>query len=132
MIENDVLPPWETKCWGSVWHCFASEDVAVSHLRLTAGWRCSRHSHRHRTNHFYLLGGRVAVEEWRWGPDVDPLVTKLGPGECLAVDVDVVHRFTVLESGEMVEVYRPAYNSVAVRMDDIDRLDEGGPAGFIP
>lgn len=127
MTEREILPPWERKCWGSVWHCFVTGDVAVSHLRLDAGFRCSRHWHADRTNHFYVLSGLVAIEQWPDGPDGQPHETILAPGQHAAVGVGVIHRFVVLEPGEMVEVYRPAHEHLLVRVDDIVRLDEGGP-----
>ncbi len=124
---NDVKHPWTKKVWGSVWHVFASPHAAVSHLRLDAGFRCSRHWHESRVNQFNVLSGKILVEMWLCGTGLAPYFTWLGPGESLTVPAYEVHRFTVLEPGEVVEVYWPATEADEVLADDIVRLDEGGP-----
>jgi mannose-6-phosphate isomerase-like protein (cupin superfamily) len=114
---------WEPKCWGEVWHLFASDHAAVSHLKLNAGFQCSRHYHEHRVNQFAVLSGKIAVDEW-FGDEVRTI--ELTPGRFHTVYSLVIHRFRVLESGEIVEVYYPD-NDGQVRINDIVRLDEGGP-----
>lgn len=114
---------YERKVWGEVAHVFASDQVAVSHLRVMRGYRCSRHFHRHRRNSFAVLSGSIAIDEWtRTGQFTETL---LMPGRVHTVPAGVTHRFRVLSSGQLIEVYTPDCGG-SVRLDDIERLDEGG------
>ena len=116
---------WEEKVWGSVAHLFLNDRVAISHLRVNAGFRCSRHYHRQRANQFSVLSGRIAVDEFDcFGVDHS---TVLGPGESFTVPSGIVHQFRVLEVGEVVEVYWADRVGGSVDQYDIVRLDEGGP-----
>jgi hypothetical protein len=49
--------------------------------------------------------------------------TRLNPGDVHDVNAGIVHKFEVIESGIVVEVYWPA---VGVSFKDIKRLDVGG------
>ena len=118
---------FEEKCWGKVWHIFSFADAAVSHLQVNAGFRCSMHSHKERVNMFAVISGKLLIEEW--GGAGKYQATELGPGETYTVPVDVVHRFEVLESGEVIEVYWPAHEDDIVRLNDIERIDHGGRVG---
>jgi mannose-6-phosphate isomerase-like protein (cupin superfamily) len=112
---------YEQKIWGEVSHFFASDHAAVSHLRVKAGYQCSRHIHLQRANMFSVLSGQLIIEEWRpklW-------FFHLVPGESHTVPSGILHRFRVLESGEVIEVYWPDRGGI-VLLDDIQRLDEGG------
>lgn len=118
----------EIKCWGSVIHVFASDHAAISCLWVEAGHQCSRHYHVDRANQFTVMSGCIEVEEW----DImgDMITTVLSAGGTHAVPSGRIHRFRVLESGQVVEVYWCDFvngNEKKVRLDDIVRLDEGGP-----
>jgi len=119
----------EQKIWGTVRHLFAASNAAVSYLEVKAGFRCSRHKHMHRANLFAVVDGEIMVEEWAADmldqPDDEHLRrTRLCSGEVLVVPSGVLHRFRVVESGHVVEVYWP---DMGVDLDDIERLDVGGP-----
>jgi len=118
---------WETKCWGVVAHIFCSEHAAVSVLRVNKGFRCSRHLHRQRNNLFTVISGKVIIEQW-WPSDDGCALREdvLSPGDTLQVASGIEHRFRVLESGEMVEVYWPEFDGDKVSIEDIERADEGG------
>lgn len=119
----------ETKVWGTVLHLFTSQNAAVSLLHLNAGFRCSRHLHKMRVNQFTVVSGQVQIEEWQNDGRVKSIT--LDTGGTYYVAVDVVHRFRVLKSGTMIEVYWPAdVDGAIVRQDDIVRFDEGGPDKF--
>lgn len=127
-------PAWEQKCWGEVQHVFNSPDVAVSVLKVKAGFRCSKHLHRTRVNRFVVVSGCIKV--WSWAseaefheyPDnptwVDDL--HLGGVQTTTVSAEVPHMFVVRESGLVVEIYTP--DGGPVDIDDIVRFDEGGSA----
>lgn len=114
---------FEQKVWGEVAHVFVSDRAAVSYLRVTKGTRSSRHFHQDRANQFIVLSGRLVVEEWR--PGGDTLAISLVAWQSYSIPSGVLHRFRVLESGEVIEVYWPDRGGT-VRLDDIERLDEGG------
>lgn len=118
---------YESKNWGQVWHLFASDQSAVSFLQLVRGTRCSRHWHDERANMFAVISGKIEVQFWG-NPNGEgkPGHVVLNPGNVFTVPYKVVHRFRVLESGQVVEVYWPDPEGGKVRFDDINRLDEGG------
>lgn len=126
--------PWEQKCWGEVQHVFNSPDVAVSVLKVKAGFRCSRHWHEHRCNQFILVFGRIDVWSWagegeltEW-PNYPQCVNRLSlEGRFLITKVraGTPHMFVVRESGLVVEIYTP--DGGPVDINDIVRFDEGGP-----
>ena len=121
---------WEKKCWGKVLHVFKSSNAAVSHLKINRGFRCSKHKHKFRANLFAVVTGVVLIEEWvvddeDWDGS-EHRETSLQSGQVYVVPSGVWHRFRVIESGTMVEVYWPVRDGF-VSMDDIVRMDEGGP-----
>ena len=107
----------ETKVWGKVQHVFGSDSCAVSVLDVNAGYRCSRHYHKHRVNRFIVHSGEIDVILHHQG-----ITHRLKAGDIYDVEPGVVHSFSVIKSGVVVEVYWPA----PVRMDDIIREDLGG------
>lgn len=131
---------FEKKVWGEVQHVFNSPDVAVSVLKVNAGFRCSRHWHVHRCNQFILVSGKIEV--WSWASEGDltdwndppmkpnpPMwvdMMSIGGGRRnVIVPAGAPHMFVVRESGLMVEIYTP--DGGPVDIDDIVRFDEGGP-----
>jgi mannose-6-phosphate isomerase-like protein (cupin superfamily) len=113
---------WEPKVWGSVCHLFTADHVAVSHLRVNVGYRCSQHYHDDRVNMFVIVSGKVLIEVTEANVKRSHILVA---GETLIVSNRCVHCFHVLESGSMIEVYWTD-NGSPVRLDDIIRLDEGG------
>ena len=113
----------ETKVWGNVWHIFQTANSAVSHLQLSEGFQCSRHMHAQRDNLFAVVAGMILVEVWR-GETIQAV--KLRVGESFVVPAGLYHRFKVLKSGEVIEIYSPAYPGAIVSFDDIYRTDVGG------
>ena len=121
------LPFWEEKCWGRVLHCFSNEQASVSYLEVLEGNQCSRHYHKKRANTFIVVSGMIVVEKWRSHADDAPIVTTpLYPMDSTTVPSGQLHRFKVLESGTVIEVYFPDKGG-KVDLDDIERLDVGGP-----
>ena len=124
-----TLPYWENKCWGRAMHCFMDSRVSVSYLEIQQGWRCSRHYHSHRANHFVVIEGEVIIDQWGRGVTV-PLESEIAssvtliPGSTLSVGSMLYHRFRATKSGKMIEVYSP--DGGEVEMDDIVRFDVGG------
>ena len=122
-------PHSENKCWGKSLHIFSSEHAAVSCLELKADFRCSRHCHNERANLFALLEGCICIEQWDHGLKRPSTIRILRPGQIHTVHSSIYHRFRVISSGKLVEVYWPDEGGV-VKIDDIVRHDEGGPDDF--
>ena len=121
LIEGfSSLSKWEEKVWGWAWHIHASDQTAVSFLVTEKGFRCSRHSHRDRVNLFAVVAGKIAVQEWHDG-NLKEII--LSPGQTYKVHNKILHRFRVLKSGMVIEVY---WVDAKVDLDDIHRLDQGG------
>ena len=121
LIEGfSSLSNWEKKVWGWAWHIHASDQTAVSFLITEKGFRCSRHSHRDRVNMFAVIAGKIAIQEWY---DENLKETILLPGQVHVVRNKVDHRFRVLESGMVIEIY---WVGARVSLDDIYRSDRGG------
>jgi mannose-6-phosphate isomerase-like protein (cupin superfamily) len=116
----------EKKVWGTVRHVFESFHAAVSILEVEAGTFCSRHSHAQRVNRFIVQSGSIDIVEYE--DDGEKVVSRLtmSPGDVHDVEAGVVHRFEVIESGIVVEVYFPARPGDVVFAEDIERLDTGG------
>ena len=116
-----VSYPTEEKVWGCVRHVFSSDQCAVSILEVEKGSYCSKHYHRERVNRFIVQSGVIAVV---WYPISGSVRRRrLKAGDVFDVPAGVIHRFEVIKSGVVVEVYFP---SATVRQDDIVRLDLGG------
>lgn len=120
-----VKVEWEEKVWGRVKHIFSLDKSAVSYLEVKERFRCSRHFHRERVNSFAVISGKIIVEMWSI-PNKYLLQVFLGPGEICTVPTFVDHRFSVLESGIVIEHYSPDEEQHKVRIDDIARKDVGG------
>ena len=119
---------WDSKCWGSVCHVFDSPEIAVSLLKVKAGFRCSRHMHTRRRNQFIVISGKIDV--WEWG-DWNDLVQSPDRPIYRHKNMDNItiashrpHMFIVRESGLVVEIYTP--DGGPVSLTDIIRFDEGG------
>ncbi len=115
---------WEDKIWGQVWHIFNSDQSAVSHLQVEKGHCCSRHKHLERANMFAVISGVIEIEQWN-GDLGTMMVRKLVPGDTCIVPSGIIHRFRVIESGQVIEIYWPDVSGGKVQEDDIVRLDEG-------
>ncbi len=116
---------WEKKEWGRVNHSFQSEQSAVSRLEVLAGTRCSKHIHKQRTNLFFVMSGLLLIQEWDEGCG-EQLNVYLPPGGVHIVDSNILHRFCVVKSGRVLEVYWPDADGGRVSIDDIEREDKGG------
>lgn len=131
---HDLESPFQRKVWGAVQHVFNSPDVAVSVLKVNAGFRCSRHWHENRCNQFILVSGKIDIWTWtdenelRSTPNLPYWIDRMSlDSECRTVKIaaGVPHMFVVRESGLVVEIYTP--DGGPVDIDDIVRFDEGGP-----
>ena len=116
--------PLDEKWWGKARHAFDSPHCAVSILYTELGGYCSRHFHKHRVNRFLVISGSLDVVTY--SGNLEETRERLGPGDVMDIESNIVHRFEVIEPGIVLEVYWPSSPGVSVRLDDIERLDIGG------
>lgn len=111
----------EGKVWGETVEIYRTENVSVHALTIRAGGYSSRHSHRSKSNYFYVIDGAVTVRTWRG--DHAALVDEitLRAGQSTMVRPGLLHQFDALEASRMIEIY-----FVGLEGPDIDRLDVGG------
>tara|TARA_R110000868_G_scaffold115679_13_gene308808 strand:- start:2548 stop:2988 length:441 start_codon:yes stop_codon:yes gene_type:complete len=121
------IPIWELKCWGRAWHRFNDEQLNESLLEVNKDWQCSIHWHTNRYNCFICINAIIGVEDF--GPaENEPILTNvtiIKEGESFTIFPKRWHRFYVIQSGRLVEIYWTT-NGQACEVDDINRWDIGG------
>ncbi|MHA1289069.1 MAG: cupin domain-containing protein [Candidatus Thorarchaeota archaeon] len=101
------------KVWGRNEEIFRNDSVSVNFLTLVKGGVCSWHYHKHKSNKFYVISGKVLIKT-----EYNEVI--LGPGKVLVVPPLLEHQFEALEDSQMIEVMFVKYNN-----DDIIRIREG-------
>lgn len=115
----------EKKVWGEVEHLFANRRAALSTLSVNDHFCCSIHRHTERANLFWVQSGMLIVEEFSKPVDVSRRIY-LRAGGVHIVPSGRWHRFRVVQSGQVIELYWPDSGG-DVSIHDIERYDEGGP-----
>jgi len=129
-LREPARADWETKCWGRVRHVFECERFSVSELEVRPGFRSSIHRHEDRANAFQVVDAEIVVETFV-EDTAAPYSRRrlnaylLGPGGTICVPSGRWHRFRTLRPGRVLELYYADRGGV-VRLDDIERWDEGG------
>lgn len=106
------------KIWGETTEIFSTDTVSAHYLHIKKGGYCSKHSHSHKSNLFFVISGKLKVLIWMNG-SIDETI--LGPGASTAIPPDFYHQFEALEETRCVEFYR-----VFLQEPDINRENEGG------
>lgn len=107
------------KIWGQTETLVSTPFVSVHRASAKAGFRCSKHLHRHKANWFYVESGELAIRVYQDSGLED--VTVLGPGQSTTVPPGIKHRFECTKDATFLEVYWPQELS-----EDIERDDVGG------
>ena len=106
------------KIWGETTEFFRNALVSAHHLDIKKGGYCSKHSHKHKYNLFYVISGLLKITIWH-GNDED--ITVIRPGQCTAVSPGFFHKFEALEDTVCIEIYQ-----VFLEDPDIERETIGG------
>ena len=101
------------KCWGRNTEVFDNDSVSVNLLILIKGGVCSWHFHRHKSNIFYVVVGKVLIK-------TEHNETILEPGHSILVPAPLKHQFEALEDSKMIEVMWVEYDP-----NDIVRETQG-------
>lgn len=107
------------KIWGMTQCLFAQNNVEVHLIDTKEGGFCSKHSHIHKFNLFYILNGALKVEIWMPYGLVDTTIIK--DNQYCIVPPGHSHRFEALADTKALEIYW-----VELDPDDIERETVGG------
>lgn len=111
------------KVWGWTKLLYRYNNVEIHEVRINKDGYCSRHSHKHKSNQFYVMSGKLKVIIWKDYGNGNELedVTIVGSGEMCVVPPGDDHRFIALEDTHALEIY-----DVRLNPADIVRVDHGG------
>lgn len=118
----------EDKLWGVTRCLHADATHEVWHASPKKGGYSSVHYHRKTPNKFYLVSGRMSVDEFRTNlqdgrPGDQPIKCHvLNPGQEIVIEEGTWHRFVALEDCELIELYWATLRAGG----DIVRSDFGG------
>lgn len=113
----------EQKCWGTTEEVIWSPVMSVHRCEVNRGGYCSWHHHRHRVNLFICETADIVVQ-YTLVPGDQPVIHHIPPGHTYQILPTMDHRFIVLGSGLLWEVYWPLPGRPFER-DDIVRYDTG-------
>jgi len=112
----------EGKIWGKTCDLFNKNNVKISRVVIDGGYQCSKHSHLHTHNMFFVESGQILLRRWKNEYDlVDD--TSMIAGDSCSVPPGEYHRFIGCDDKSVVyEIYWTELS------DDIQREDCGGEA----
>lgn len=113
----------EQKCWGTTEELQRTDVMSLHRCEVVAGGYCSMHYHTYRDNVFIVETAKIAVVELC---SDHRFYKVLPPRSSYIVKAHVPHRFIVLESGLLWEVYWPNNPACPLDVNDIVRYDTGG------
>lgn len=100
------------KIWGETEEIFNNSIVSVNVLHIKKGYRCSRHIHQSKRNHFYCISGKIEIIQ-------NQDRTELRPGQSTFIPEGIEHYFIGLQDSVIIEIYDVKLS------EDIVRLDSG-------
>jgi len=106
------------KVWGETQELFNNGTVSVNYLKIKAGGYCSEHRHIKKSNQFFVISGRLAIQIWH-GDNKDETIIK--PGDMTTIPPGVFHRFWAITNVECLEIYEVRFDG-----EDIERRTHGG------
>jgi mannose-6-phosphate isomerase-like protein (cupin superfamily) len=113
------------KIWGETFPLFCNIFVEFSRVFIKPHHHCSLHRHKHKSNLFYVISGKLVIEVHKNDYELVD-VTTLEPGDLCTVKPGEFHVFRSLdEPVEALELYYPE----PLSPDDIERRNCGGAEG---
>ena len=110
------------KVWGNTSTIFAKNNVEITRIEIKKGGFCSKHSHDHKFNMFFVESGKLCITIYR--EDAKATIedkTTLETGGMTYVEPKLFHRFEALEDTVAYEIYW-----VEINKQDIIRETVGG------
>jgi hypothetical protein len=120
-------PKWVEKAWGKVWNKFADDITNESLLYVKADHQSSIHFHNEKWNCFICMDATIVVEEFitEAGENKVASSTLMNPGDSHVVPPKKLHRFYVVKSGRVLEIYW-SLDDHKCDPNDIVRIYDGG------
>lgn len=106
------------KIWGKTAEVLTQNNFSVHHLEIKKGGYCSEHSHKRKTNLFYVIKGELKISVWR-DNGIDHTI--LTDGQTMTIPINIIHRFKAMTDVQCLEIYE----STPVE-EDIERQSQGG------
>lgn len=107
------------KIWGETEEIYRNSQVSVNFLKIKKGGYCSIHSHKYKSNAFFVLSGKLQITIWIDGEMKDETVLREGEGT--DIKPGVFHQFKALTDVTCIETYE-----ARLREPDIERKSQGG------
>lgn len=107
------------KIWGETEKIFNNGIISVHHLKIKKGGFSSAHSHKFKSNIFFIISGNLKLTIWHDSGTQDSTV--IWPGESSEILPGICHKFEALTDVECLEIYE-----TKLRGEDIERKTEGG------
>lgn len=92
------------KIWGTTQRLFDHNGVSCDFIRVHKNYTCSIHSHSMRYNAFFVVSGKLVIEQWKNEYDLIDR-TLLHSGSSCRVPAGEKHRFVALEETLALEWY---------------------------
>jgi len=107
------------KIWGVTKLIHANSVLEFHRIETKKGCVCSKHSHVHKWNGFFVESGKLLIRVWKSDYNlVDETI--LGPGDFTQVQPGEYHQFEALEDSIAFELYWAEFNH-----NDIERETVG-------
>ena len=92
------------KIWGVTELIHANSVLEFHRIEIKKGGVCSKHSHVHKWNGFFVESGKLLIRVWKSDYNlVDETI--LGPGDFTQVQPGEYHQFEALEDSIAFELY---------------------------
>jgi len=107
------------KVWGTTETVFKNGFIEVHFLEIKKGGFCSEHIHKHKTNRFYVISGKLKIYVWNEDHIRDEVI--LRDGQSTIIPPGVYHKFEGMEKTTCIEIYEVKFYDA-----DIERRTIGG------
>jgi len=113
--QKYIEKPWGSELWIAV-----NDNYALKKIFLKKGQRTSLQFHQFKTEHVYILEGKLLIEED--DKDSNLVATTYQAGEIAYSPPLAKHRLTALEDTSIIEVSTPFLDDVIRIEDDYARV----------
>ena len=104
------------KVWGKEIWMINTEKYCGKILYLKKGKRCSMHFHKNKDETFYVQQGKVLIELWEDGKDINQLMKQ---GDSVRIKPFQPHRFNGLEKSTIIEISTTHEESDSYRIENM-------------
>lgn len=111
------------KVWGLTSHIFGKNNVSIHRIEIEPGGFCSKHTHEHKYNMFFLESGELEIHIWKNDYDLVDVTTLSRTGDYTTVKPGEYHMFKSVSAKPCI-----VYEIYWTELDegDIKRENHGG------